>query len=695
MKNFIDDDSDIDSNNSNSNSQTMIKPPIQSFKQLEISPTVIKPNANKPTTKLSLPTLPLAAFNRKLTPPDHQKSGEKIKKNKIKEGINTKLDINRAYSNKNLFNYNLKELKETLINGNKFSSKEINTDVKDLCINIIPPEEEIEGETHAYQKRLSSNKSNKLLRIFEDNSEGGTSLNKQKLGIKKEGNSNEDSIDNFLLTVRDQKIYLKDNLKKLPFGKINDDILNNYLGFYNTSELNHSDMHDEINSEYIKGLSKTPIKSKSSSNRLNLPHYLLEDSNSNSQREKPARIERTNSSTCKSLNEKNQNLSQQIKENINNNYLNMSFNSENKQKQIPKVETDNEESIVINQDQDQNEFIQIGSSPSQTQISPDLNYYNNSNSQYTNYQNYYNLNNMGSQQNHQIQQNHQKSINYNIIPSYNYNNNMYQSMMQNVQVPGMSNLQGIGVSGLTNMQAMQGIQGVNNIHGNKNLGMQGINNLSNMSNLSNLNNYNINANCFNYPNYSSKSIDSINTNNNFFHSSESFNLIKIIKDQSQLKILYSLIEKNDPILNEVINQLVENFVSICSDSSGNYFVQKLIVLENKSLLDIIIAQVVKKFDVLALNNFGTRVVQKLIERLDSFEVNVLKQCIEKNLADLSINNNGIHLLTKYSSNSNDCDFIYTYVEENIIILAKNKEGCCMIQKLLEIEKNFKEVRVLL
>ena len=367
----------------------------------------------------------------------------------------------------------------------------------------------------------------------------------------------------------------------------------------------------------------------------------------------------------------------------------MSFNSENKQKQIPKVETDNEESIVINQDQDQNEFIQIGSSPSQTQISPDLNYYNNSNSQYTNYQNYYNLNNMGSQQNHQ------KSINYNIIPSYNYNNNMYQSMMQNVQVPGMSNLQGIGVSGLTNMQAMQGIQGVNNIHGNKNLGMQGINNLSNMSNLSNLNNYNINANCFNYPNYSSKSIDSINTNNNFFHSSESFNLIKIIKDQSQLKILYSLIEKNDPILNEVINQLVENFVSICSDSSGNYFVQKLIVLENKSLLDIIIAQVVKKFDVLALNNFGTRVVQKLIERLDSFEVNVLKQCIEKNLADLSINNNGIHLLTKYSSNSNDCEFIYTYVEENIIILAKNKEGCCMIQKLLEIEKNFKEVRVLL
>ncbi len=149
-----------------------------------------------------------------------------------------------------------------------------------------------------------------------------------------------------------------------------------------------------------------------------------------------------------------------------------------------------------------------------------------------------------------------------------------------------------------------------------------------------------------------------------------------------------MIEKTPDIVKNILfPQLIDNFILICSDPFGNYLVQKMLTILDHDCLDSIIKKVAENFEFLSIHNFGTRVVQKLIEIGKPDRLSYLNDQIKIYMPSLGKNQNGIHVISKFVSNSPDATFIYNYMIDNVVPISVDKEGCCMIQKILEIQKN--------
>ena len=158
--------------------------------------------------------------------------------------------------------------------------------------------------------------------------------------------------------------------------------------------------------------------------------------------------------------------------------------------------------------------------------------------------------------------------------------------------------------------------------------------------------------------------------------------INLSHDQGGCRFLQKIIEQNDYFTNCILfNKIKESLIDIMNDPFGNYLIQKMIEKLNKDNLNELIKIVNENFLVLAKNPQGTRVIQKL------FEFSPCEEFGDKMLIstlDLLKDNNGYHIVLKYTSSNEKSAQIGKIIEKNIIDIAKNKFGCCAIQKYLQI-----------
>lgn len=160
-------------------------------------------------------------------------------------------------------------------------------------------------------------------------------------------------------------------------------------------------------------------------------------------------------------------------------------------------------------------------------------------------------------------------------------------------------------------------------------------------------------------------------------------IVKLARDQNECRILQTQLEKDPSLSHKILPQLLSQFYLFCSDPFGNYLIQKVLSSLYDEEFHQVVFIVIEKFNHLSTHNFGTRVVQKLIEVGGQNHLNKLIPSIKENLLSLSKNQNGIHVILKFMAKCLKNQFIFDFVQSEICLVSKNKEGCCMIQKILE------------
>lgn len=153
-------------------------------------------------------------------------------------------------------------------------------------------------------------------------------------------------------------------------------------------------------------------------------------------------------------------------------------------------------------------------------------------------------------------------------------------------------------------------------------------------------------------------------------------------DQGGCRYLQKIIEQNISFTNEMLYQkLKPNLVDIMNDSFGNYLIQKMIEkLSSENILHLV-SLVKSNFLLLAKNPQGTRVIQKLLE-VTSCET--LDENMIGNTLDLLKDNNGYHIILKYASLHKKSSSVGHIIETSLLEVAKNKFGCCAVQKYLQL-----------
>ena len=154
-------------------------------------------------------------------------------------------------------------------------------------------------------------------------------------------------------------------------------------------------------------------------------------------------------------------------------------------------------------------------------------------------------------------------------------------------------------------------------------------------------------------------------------------------DQAKFIQLQALIKSNQINANMLLPQFLNYFMNFCKDPHGNYLAQQIISKVKHNDLFLITNCVIMYFKELYYHSYGTRVIQKMIDLSIEPVLSMLKGIIYENLMLLCKDHNGIHILYKYINTSKDIQFVYNFLYNNITNVSTDKEGCCLIQKILE------------
>lgn len=137
--------------------------------------------------------------------------------------------------------------------------------------------------------------------------------------------------------------------------------------------------------------------------------------------------------------------------------------------------------------------------------------------------------------------------------------------------------------------------------------------------------------------------------------------------------------------------ILSNFILVCLDSQGNYIIQNILSEStNRNDILLITNQIILHFGQLYFHSYATRVIQKLIETASEDILLLLKGVIMSHLSLLCKDHNGIHIVYKYVAHVRKSQFIYEYINSNIVDISLDKEGCCLIQKLLLNKSNLSQ-----
>jgi hypothetical protein len=161
----------------------------------------------------------------------------------------------------------------------------------------------------------------------------------------------------------------------------------------------------------------------------------------------------------------------------------------------------------------------------------------------------------------------------------------------------------------------------------------------------------------------------------------------ICKDQQGCRFLQREIDKSGShVVDIIFAEVITHVNELIDDPFGNYLVQKLIDVVNKEQRFRILAEVRHDLVNISKNIHGTRASQKLIELIDSpEEVEIVKAAFMEHIVDLIEDLNGNHVVQKclIKLNSDDNQFIYDGITNNLVSVATLRHGCCVLQRCFD------------
>lgn len=208
--------------------------------------------------------------------------------------------------------------------------------------------------------------------------------------------------------------------------------------------------------------------------------------------------------------------------------------------------------------------------------------------------------------------------------------------------------------------------------------------------LVNLQNYDYNTQ-HQYHGYNPMQLQTNNLNQNQHQNIIDQNTIDSIilecKEQKGCRKYQRLLDENQSYSAFIYGSIKTRISELILDQFGNYLVQKLVELLSKKDLYEIICNIEQKIIFISKNAFGTRVLQKIISISNNNEINgkIINQISKYDCLDLVLDNNASHVISSLiiSVPIKELSFLFKIFIDNTEVITKNKNGCCVIQKMLE------------
>ena len=171
------------------------------------------------------------------------------------------------------------------------------------------------------------------------------------------------------------------------------------------------------------------------------------------------------------------------------------------------------------------------------------------------------------------------------------------------------------------------------------------------------------------------------------------------KDECGSKIIQDLYE-NSPIdiRNKIFDKIKDEINNIAIEEFGNYFLAKIIEINNPNKIDIIYNSIIEDIENISFDSHGTYVVQKLLEKIDENRIDEIakKICLDVNIANFeelakkndeesiqklkNINHIIQKIIKKRQMKKND--EIGKQILASFDLFVKNQYGCYILQALL-------------
>lgn len=170
-------------------------------------------------------------------------------------------------------------------------------------------------------------------------------------------------------------------------------------------------------------------------------------------------------------------------------------------------------------------------------------------------------------------------------------------------------------------------------------------------------------------------------------------ILRLAKDQYGCRFLQKRIDENvvasrlarvanfEVIFKEVHPLLYELII----DPFGNYLVQKLVDYCSETDLDLMLEILQNNLFLVSINQHGTRALQKVIDHMSNgHQLALLMKGLKPYIIELIKDLNGNHVIQKILNKypPDNCQFIYSSIIDDILVVATHKHGCCVLQKCL-------------
>lgn len=158
------------------------------------------------------------------------------------------------------------------------------------------------------------------------------------------------------------------------------------------------------------------------------------------------------------------------------------------------------------------------------------------------------------------------------------------------------------------------------------------------------------------------------------------------------EIVSEKVEKEDINLDLYIEHLMPSLVKLSYSKFGNYLVQNLIEKCNACQLELVFLILKKSFSLLAFSPYGTRVIQKIIENNNSNKiVKMIKTSLKARLLEYMTTQFSIYVVFVYMNSfpGKNSWFIFNELIKHSTEISCSKNGCCLIQKIIDSFENNK------
>ncbi|KAG6533489.1 uncharacterized protein LOC121978670 [Zingiber officinale] len=163
----------------------------------------------------------------------------------------------------------------------------------------------------------------------------------------------------------------------------------------------------------------------------------------------------------------------------------------------------------------------------------------------------------------------------------------------------------------------------------------------------------------------------------------------LAKDQNHCRSLQSIFDKGKrEDFDKIFLALIDHVIDLMTDQFGNYFLQKLIEVCKEDQITHMIFKISQSDGELlriSCNQHGTRVVQKIVETMKNEEqYSMIVSALKPDFVSLIKNGNGSHVAQRcleYLS-PRFREFLFEPAVANCIELARDRQGCCVLQKCM-------------